>query len=84
MSFQNKSICCSFFIQIILHASYFRDNYWSENNRFVLLCVGQNHYIFNVVLSFEELVKYLFTIHDETTFLSNRLGQDPVEEDFGM
>ena len=55
-----------------------------ENNRFVLLCVGQNHYIFNVVLSFDELWKCLFTIHDETAFLSNRLGQDPVEEDFGM
>ena len=84
MSFQNESICCSCYIQIILHASSFRDNYWSENNRFVLLCVGQNHYIFNAGLSFDELGKYLFTIHDVTAFLSNRLSQDPLEEVFGM
>ena len=34
-------------------------------------------------MSFVELVKYLFTIPDVTSFLSEKLCQDPLEKFFG-
>ena len=36
------------------------------------------------VLSFVELVKYVFTIPGVSLFLSNRICQDPVESFFGQ
>ena len=37
-----------------------------------------------IVMSFTELVEYVFTIPGVTVFLSNRLCQDPLENFFGQ
>ena len=37
-----------------------------------------------IVMSFTELVEYVFTIPGVTVFLSNRLYQDPLENFFGQ
>ena len=39
---------------------------------------------FLAVLSFVELVKYLFTVPGVSVFLSNRICQDPLEKFFGQ
>ena len=41
-------------------------------------------YIYSVVKSFVELVKYLFTIPGVTVFMSNRICQDPLENFFSQ
>lgn len=40
--------------------------------------------VWNAVLSFIDLVEFIFTIPGVTVFLSNRICQDPLENFFGM
>ena len=45
-----------------------------------MLCCPNNY----TVLSFVELVEYVFTIPGVKVFLSNRICQDPLENFFGL
>ena len=56
-----------------------------DKYQFLKKCVGFTCIITSSsVLSFVELVKYLFTLPDVTVFMSNRLCQDPLESFFGQ